>query len=201
VAYATVAQLRDYLPQVENTAGNDTLLGRILDRATQIIDTELGFAFGTATVSMRTVYGDGTDYLIPPVFVSGSVTAVTTITGYSVPSYIEQDGALVARTSAGVLAPLYSYPLLSGDVAVGAWLYGVPYTVAATFGYASVPADIVEATLEIAVRIWRARDAGFSDVVGVEGSGAVGYNGKYPAVVTAILDNYKARVPRGVGVW
>ena len=78
------------------------------------------------------------------------------------------------------------------------WLSGLPYTVSATFGYTTVPADIVECCLEIAVRIWRGRDAGFSDVVGVEGSGAVGYNGALPAMVKRVLDHYKQTT---TGVW
>lgn len=199
MAYASVDDIREYLPQVETSGATEVLLEAVLDRATKIIDTELGFAFGTAAIGTRVVYGDGTDYLLPPAFVTGSVTAITTLTGYTVPSYVEQEGMLVVKTVAGVIAPIYSYPTLTGFRGVGGWLSGVPYTVAATFGYTSVPKDIVEACLEIAVRLWRARDAGFSDVVGVSGDGEVAYTGTYPKLVGRILERY--RDTRDVGVW
>ena len=49
------------------------------------------------------------------------------------------------------------------------------YRVTAIWGYGPTPPDsIVELCLEIAVNIWRSRDkGGFSEVVGVEGSGAI----------------------------
>ena len=49
------------------------------------------------------------------------------------------------------------------------------YRVTAVWGYGpTVPAQAVEVVLELAVNIWRSRDkGGFSEVVGVEGGGAV----------------------------
>lgn len=49
------------------------------------------------------------------------------------------------------------------------------YRVTAVWGYGpTVPAQVVEVVLELAVNIWRSRDkGGFSEVVGVEGGGAV----------------------------
>jgi hypothetical protein len=193
VAYATIEQLRAYLPQIKETVSRDDLLADVLDRATAIVDRETGLAFGTAAAGSRTAYGDGTAWLVPPHYTAGSLTAVTTISGWSVPAYTEQDGMLVARSSSGILGLNRA-----GDPFLG-WAAGVPYTVAATFGYADVPADITECTLELAVRIWRARDAGFSDVVGVQGGGAVGYNGALPALVKRILEGYKRR--ESAGVW
>lgn len=199
MSYATVDDLRAYLPQTPVTGETDDLFESILGRATQIIDTELGYAFGTSALGTATVYGDGTDYLKPPAFVAGSITLVTAPSGYSVPSYVEQGGLLIV-TRDGRIAPAYLGRSLTGlgYSPIGSWLPGVPYTVLATFGYATVPSDIVECCLELAVRIWRAKDAGFSDVVGIEGGGAVGYNGKYPALVKAILDRYKRADSVGV---
>lgn len=192
MAYATVANIREYLDQVPTNAGTTALLQNVLDRATAIIDTELGFAFGSSAVTTRTVYGDGTDFLQPPRFVAGSVTAVTTTSGYTVPDYVEQDGWLVV-TRAGRLGNQYggATGLLAPARYGEGWAAGLPYTVAATYGYPTVPADIVECCLEIAIRIYKAKDAGFSDVVGVEGSGAVGYSGALPALVRRILDRYR----------
>ena len=202
MAYATVAQLRANLGQIKVSADNDSLLQEKLDAATQIINTDLGFSFGTAAAGSQVVYGDGTDFLEPPAFVAGSITAVTAPDGYTVPDYTAIDGVLIV-TRSGLLGPLYGAQSLSARFydPYGGWLRGVPYTVAATFGYSTVPADIVECCVQLAVRLWRARDAGFSHVVGVGAPGAVGYNGKYPALVKAILENYKADRPSGRGVW
>lgn len=202
MSYATVAQLRANLGQIKIGSDQDTLLQQKLDAATAVIETELGFSFATSAVGTQVVYGDGTDFLEPPAFVAGSVTAVTAPDGYTVPDYTVIDGVLIV-TRNGLLGPLYGSQSLANRFydPYGGWLRGVPYTVAATFGYASPPADIVECCLELAVRMWRARDAGFSDVVGVDGAGGVGYNGKYPALVKAILENYKADRPSGRGVW
>lgn len=193
MSYATVEQLRTYLKQVPSSQASDELLQAVLDRATAIIDGELGMHFGTAAAGTFTVYGDGTGYLAPPAFVAGSVTLVSSPSGVPVPDYVERDGLLVVTDGSG---------LIQTDAHRGSpfwgWASGVPYVVSATFGYATVPADIVEACLEIAVRIWRARDAGFSDVVGVEGSGAVGYNGALPNLVKRILDNYRESGSAGV---
>lgn len=196
MSYATVADMRDYLDQLPASVATDAKLQDILDRATAIIDTDLGFAFGTTSTTTATVYGDGTDYLQPPRFVAGSVTAVTAPTGYTAPSYVEQDGWLVVTRGGRIGTPragaLYTYdPIYEVSVPSAGWLTGLPYTVAATYGYASVPADIVECCLEIAVRIYKAKDAGFSDVVGVDGSGAVGYSGALPNLVKRILDRYR----------
>lgn len=199
--YATLIDIRRMLQQVEETAENNAVLIDKLAIATQVIDTELGFAFGTATAGTRVVYGDGTDYLVPPAFVAGSVTSVTTLSGYTIPSYIVSEGMLVVTTLAGVVGSILTYPSLANWRGVGGWLKGVPYTVAATYGYSAVPADIKECCIELAVRMWRAKDAGFSDVVGVEGGGAVGYNGALPAMVKAILDKYAGRASNSVGVW
>jgi hypothetical protein len=200
MAYATVDQLRAYLKQAGLTAANDDLFEDILDRATAIIDGELGYSFDTAAAGTEVVRGDGTDYLKPSAFTV--VTGVTAPTGYTVPDYIVKDGHLVV-TRDGITGSWYAreglYAYTLAYPYAGGWQPGVPYTVAGTFGYSAVPADIVEATLEIAIRIWRAKDAAFSDVVGVEGGGAVGYNGSLPAMVKRILDNHR-RDDRA-GVW
>jgi hypothetical protein len=199
MAYATLAQLKAYLNQITDDS-QDALLEDVLDRATAIIDTVVGYSFAPAASGERVVYGNGTDYLIPPQFVAGTVESVATITGYTVPDYIEQAGALVVTRESLTGAAYHSQSLSGAPYGLtGGWLAGVPYTVTADFGVAAtVPLDIQECCLQLAVRIWRAKDAGFSDVVGVEGSGDVGYNGALPALVKKILTTYATSSP---GVW
>lgn len=215
MSYATVAELREYLGQVKADAATDAILTGILDRMSALLDLELAkhdITFGTATVATRTVYGDGTDYLKVPAFIAGTVTGVTTISGYTVPTYVEREGLLIATDSTGRLRSVYTAPWYhdrDSDVwtAYG-WVKGVPYTVTATYGYAAMPAAVThvlrEANLELAVRTWRAKDAGFSDVIGVEGAGEITIDRSYPLLVNKVLaalkDSY-AVSSGSVGVW
>lgn len=189
-------------PSVTVQVAGDARLQKVLDRATAIIDTYLGqgFALSSGTPGTQIVYGDGTDFLEPPPFVAGSVTLVTAPTGYSVPIYTVVDGILIV-TRDGLQGTLYNSETIAGRLynPIGGWLAGVPYTVAATFGYSAIPDDIKEACLEIAVDLWRFRDAGSIKAVGVEGAGMVSGKG-IPATAKAILD---ARVAAAgfPGVW
>lgn len=188
-------------PSVTVAAANDAKIQKVLNRATQIIDTLLGFSFTlSGSPSTQVVYGDGTDYLQPPAFVAGSVTAVTAPSGYTVPSYVVADDLLVV-TRDGLMGPLYGSEAIAGRLygPLGGWLAGVPYTVAATFGYSVYPADIVEACLEIAVDLWRFKDAGSIKMVGVEGAGVVTGKG-LPPTAKAILDARLANASFP-GVW
>jgi hypothetical protein len=195
--YASVAEFRANFPQVPAGAADDALIAEKLAAATAIIDQRVGFSFGAAAAAPKLIYGDGTGYLALPPYVAGSITAITAPDGYSVPGYAERDGLLVATDAAGVAYQPGGTGISS--YASSTWREGVPYTVAATFGYATVPADIKEACLEIAGRLWQGRNSGYSDVIGVEGANAVGYQKALPALVKAILDSYKER--SSLGVW
>lgn len=188
-------------PSITIAAAQDARLQKILDRATAIIDTYLGVTFPTAEEDAeQVVYGDGTDYLVPPAFVAGSASLVEAPASYTVPDYIEQGAALVV-TRNSLLGTLHGAQALGGRLhtPLGGWLAGVPYTVTATFGYAAIPDDIKEACLEIAVDLFRFKDAGSIKMVGVEGAGVVSGKG-LPATAKIILDRRLAdlSVP---GVW
>lgn len=180
-------------PSVSIEPALDDVLQAVLDRATQILDTAIGYSLATSVSGSQVVYGDGTAYLVPAACLT--VSGVTAPSGYDIPDYVLRDGMLILTDSAGVLVP----EAYAGRGPVPAWREGVPYTVAGTFGYAAVPDDIVEACLEIAVRLWRGRSSGFSDVVGVEGGGAVGYEKAFPAMVRHTIGRYRAK--RAPGVW
>lgn len=82
------------------------------------------------------VYGDGTEFLTLPAYDAGSITSVTTLRGYAVPNYIEQDGMLVTVDSAGRRFSVYSPAFYVDAVYENGWLRtwqrGVPYTVTLT---------------------------------------------------------------------
>jgi hypothetical protein len=189
MSYASTAEFRKLMDQVPAGATEDTLIQLCLDAATQIIDTEIGHTWAAGVVGTAVVYGDDTAVLIPPAFVPGSVTLVSAPAAYSVPSYVETSGRLVTVDSGGVLqSPFYRngwrYPY--------SWQAGVPYTVSASYGWGAAPADIKQACLEIAVAIYRGRDAGYSDVVGTAGSGGeVAYVGKWSKRADATLKRYR----------
>ena len=78
------------------------------------------------------------------------------------------------------------------------WL-GLRYDVTATFGYGPAPAAIVELELELAVNIFRTKDKGmFTEIVGVEGGGAVRYVGGLNKQQQMILANIRRRYMSGV---
>lgn len=200
MAYATVAQFHARYHQIGGGAADEQLIGEMLEAATAIIDRYVGYAFGTAAAeaSNLVVYGDGTDYLAIPAYVAGSIEEVSGPSG-ALTTYVERDGMLVAADSDGNV-PVRRPPgiLWAGDY-VGGWAEGVPYTVTARWGVTAIPADIKEACIQIAGRLWQGRNAGYSDVIGVEGEGTFGYQNALPNLVKRILDSYRER--SSLGVW
>lgn len=188
----------------------DILLQDCLDDAEAIINAELGFVLTAATEGDQVVYGDGTAYLSLPLYVPLSVDEVAAPTGYTVPDYIERDGMLVTTDAVGILVSPYSYyqygtypPLYSPFATSGGiWAAGVPYTVTADWGASA--ADLLVArriTLELAVQFFRFKDAGGSQVLGVEGAGAVVVKNAFSPVVQAAITNLQRHHGQAVGVW
>ncbi len=203
-SYATVAQLSQYLKQTSLTAENFDLFQTVLDRATAIVDEALGFAAvggafgafstGTGAISTEDVRAEGSEWLILPAHQQASVSAVSEVyskgstseTTHTVTDWVEE-----ARPVSPI-ARLYR----GGGWGDGAW-----YRVSAVWGFGPAPASIAEVTLEIAVNLWRSKDAGrFSAVVGVEGGGAVGYEKALTPQQQIVIDKVAARLGFG-GVW
>jgi hypothetical protein len=173
MAYATVAQVRAYLPQLPNDSETDALLADILERATDAVAAVMGFRFEGYVDDFKKVAGSGTVYLILPPHAPLSVETVADNEGEQVTGW-EPYG----RT----------------------WLFHpdgwgtTRYTIGAQWGYGDPPPGIQEVTLEVAVNIWRAKDAArFSDYVGVAEGGAVAYAGAFTAQQRAILTGWVRR--------
>lgn len=211
MAYATIDDLRGaegYLEQFEGDGTLDTthdsVLLAILERAEAFVNSYIGTptSLSPAAAATTIVYGNGLQTLMLPPIVPGSVTLVTAPSGYTIPDYIEQDGALVLTDSAGIVVQPYRSSLAFTTGSPLRWTYGVPYTVSATFGWSAGDlAILAEATLQTAVQLWRFRDTGGSDVSGTEGAVVVVKAGWTPLVKSG-LDDIARRV-RGfnVGVW
>lgn len=160
MAYASVPQLRQYLGNVEDTPEVDSTLGNILERATSIVESALGFSFSGYTASTKKVRGDCTSYLKLPPHKTGTISAIE-VDAYDVDAddYFESEGG--------------KYLILED----GIW-HNVRYEVTAQWGYGAPPPRIVEVVLEVAVNIWRSKEAArFSNVVFASDGGQAGYEG------------------------
>lgn len=182
-SYATPELLQNYLKQVEMNEEVHDLFTKILDRATSIVDGALGalpntnFFAGYTSATTKKARGYGA-YLVPPPHEIGSITLVVDVDGNNLVGYWEEleDGTLYAIDSNGV-----------------EWDWGNGrYTITADYGNGTVPSSVVEVVLELATNIWRSKDSGqFSNVVGVQGGGAVGYEGALTPRQKMILRDIK----------
>jgi hypothetical protein len=193
--YATTAQLQAYLDQVTASTEETERMADILTRATGIVrsairnglrDQTFDFDESTPAATARTVNAGYGPYMTLPPHIIGSVTAVVDSLGATVSSsdYTEQ-----------AHAPHYGALLLSGDPwsTTSPTLWGGRYTVTARWGYGPVPAEIEELCLEIAVDIWRKKDAGFFPEIGTAGEGAIPVVTEWDrlGVVSAFVERYR----------
>jgi hypothetical protein len=184
MSYATVEELRAYLSQVGTTTGDTEQLQDVLDRATDMIDQALGFAFaaypGSATTKTITHTGGSTLYLPP--HQAGTVTVVTDPWADTITStyYAEDDHGNLYTTAE-------NYPYGAHGGVVGLFAPG-RYVVTAKWGHGPAPASIVEVCLELAVNIWRGKDRGmWTETIGVDGEGGLRFTGGMTSQQRSIL--------------
>lgn len=190
-AYATVAEFRAMMTQVPSGATVDTLIQSYLDRATAKIDGELGFSFAAfgATATDKDFYNrTSSQYLTLPAYLDGSITHIYKVSGKGTTS----------ESTTEVLAT--EYDVLAEGASNGSRLYrdaGWPagwYRVTAKWGCGEAPDDIVQVCLEKAINLFIGAQGGqFSDVVGVDGGGAVGYNRAWTNDQRRTLENARLR--------
>lgn len=201
MAYATVAQLREYLKSLPtqqgtpnaspgNITATDAVLTSILDRATSMVEQHNGFSFAAyPSASAKSVLTYRSQFLYLPPHEAGSVTTVV------------DNGTTVASTEYDVLLSSdgrREYLALKGSVYSLAVWSGRRATITAKWGYGPAPAAIVEACLELAVNIWRGASKGmFSDLIGVDpvgnsiGGGGVAYSGFMTRAIREVLASVK----------
>ena len=185
MSYATVEQLRQYLPQVKadpkppEPQPVNELLQLVLDRANAIVNEALGFAFGdwpAETSEHDHECQHRGRWLEVPYHKVGSVAAVAWLSGRGTASETTEAVADWLEEADGRL-------YLDNGWSPG-W-----YRVEAIWGYGPAPASIVEVELDVAVNIWRGRDAtAWSTEVGAEGVGAVSYNRALTWAQRSIID-------------
>lgn len=156
--YAQPHHMRDYLTQLDPTAAVSGNLSAILERATQAVETVLGYAYMGTVEEARRVIGGGSPYLTLPPHTVGTVTEID-------PEPTSGEWEEIGMRLV----------LLNADTGVYICWTRRGYMVTADWGCGSPPPDVVEVVLELAVQIYQGKDSGFSGIVGVDGGGAVGY--------------------------
>lgn len=199
MAYAELGDFKQYVidPKVTSEPSDfDDTLEAILERSSALVDLYCrrpgpdGFrAIGSEP---RTFDGDGTQRLAV-----GQIRSTTLLR-------VRRPGLDWEEVEDYVLRPASSrlpqgHPHRSLELTGVADVFPAGHdTVEVTglWGWAAVPADVVQATLTIAVRIWRARGAGFSDVIGI--SAEPGDQLTFVKALTAetrmILDRYRPKM-------
>jgi hypothetical protein len=183
--YGTVLQLRDMLPQVAAGVATDALLTTLLERATDIVDLALGFSFAAGgAAAAKDIRAIGGQYLELPGYTVATIASVYEVDAKGSSSETTE---AVAATEYDILDDGRLYKDDGWDT--GGW-----YRITASWGWGAAPVSIVQVTLEVAVNLWRGRDRGmFSDVIGVEGGGAVGYQRALTNQQRMIIDGVRAR--------
>jgi hypothetical protein len=172
----------------------DALLDEACSNATAIVNGYIGdgrsFAFGTLGTEQapvtRIYTGDGSDWLfldLPLRSFAGATTGSDTLTPADVwlEDANEPEKRAIVRKS-GIWSDVRQNITVSG-----VWGWGDP------------PAEVLEAVVEIGVRIVKGRAAGYSDVIGIDGVGTAGdgtqgYVKALPPMIKLALDLLKRRV-------
>ena len=175
------------------TLTTDSLLQACLDRATGTVrgamrsllaDPTFDWAsYGAA--STKIVLGVPGDYLYLPPHQAGSVTLVEYLSSTNPAAYTTVADEWSEESSDRLWRP-------------GRWSLDERYRVTAVWGYGpTVPDQVVEVVLELAVNIWRSRDkGGFTEMVGAEGGGAVRAVAGLTKQQQATLENVRNEVFR-----
>lgn len=188
--YCLTDEVRDVATQMTDTAMPEDVLESLILRASRIFDLSCGVEPGyfeaageDAAESTKVLYGDGTNYLKLPPYVSDSLNATITMPdGYTVLEFVAVGGYLT-RSVTGVLQRSYPY------FAFG-WLPGVPVTVSAVWGYETTPEDVKAAVIELVINLWRETDPAFIKLINIEGQPL---REKLPPRVNEIARRYRVR--------
>jgi len=163
-------------PSVTVAPATDSVLQSCLDHATGIVQSAMRSLLADETfdysawpsATTKIVRGYDSFFLRLPAYQLGTVTLAEYQSGSNPSSYTSLTADQWEATASGTLYRAAGW---------GGGLYGdyPRYRVTAVWGYGPTPPSaIVELTLELAVNIWRSRDkGGFTEIVGVEGSGGI----------------------------
>lgn len=201
-SYVDIPEMRRYLDQVPEDPDTDLLLQDILDRATSMIDTYLGFSYapypdaGADEETDKIVFGGGSSLLTLPPHQIGSVITIVPEDGTPVDdtTYTEQADGTIYLDSSHVAYPA-PYASLSRYPGWGFYRY----TVTANWGYGPVPEAVKEVCLQLAMTTWKGKDKGFmTDFIGANGTSGQRFTGGLPRPLRDVLEIEKAKWGGGV---
>lgn len=176
------------------TALPDAELDALIEQASRYFDLYCGVtpeyfepAASPGSATEQTIYGQGTNYLKLPPYVSGSLATLTVPTNYTTPTYIEKDGYLIITDSNG-LTPFgqWRYP----PYTVG-WWEGVAITVSAVWGFEATPADVKLAVIELIINLVRETDPATLKLTDLAG---MPLREKIPPRVAEVARRYRPKV-------
>lgn len=187
MAYAETALLKSYL-DVGGTA-DDTLLGLLLDRATEAIDNYTGRVFSVADATTRTYDATRANIDGPVLWLDYDCCGIEEITN--------GDGATVSD-SAYVTEPRNGSHILGIRLKQSSnvmWTYATDWesaiSVSGLWGYSETPpADVEQACIRWAAFLYRQRTSQLQDVTAIE-AGVVIRPTSVPGDVKAFLAPYR----------
>ncbi len=186
--YCALQDVKSYLQFSSTDTQYDTLLSFLVTRASRVLDNycqhPLNFIQESITETVRAKV-DNTGALLAP---AGKpiVTAVTSFGWTTSPSIAPNPinpSLLWIDNNYVVVAPDVDLSKLRGQ--------RIRVTMTYTGGYNPLPDDIVHSAIVLAARFFKEKDAGFSDMVGVEGLGILQYAKVMPREIKQVLDNWK----------
>lgn len=158
--YCTITEVRARVAKGTQSTATlpDAELDALIEQASRYFDNECGVVpsyFNPAPYPIatdRTFYGDGTNYLRIDPLVIGSIAAVGLPEGYTALDYVVRGNYLVRTGETHILPVVAWYPYLGG------WPAGMAVVINAVWGWATTPADVKMAVIELVINLWRETD-------------------------------------------
>ena len=192
MAYTTVANLKSYLGVTGTT--DDALLGYLVNRAQQAIDSYCGRTFeSSADATHKFTVGVDTDDNI--LYLDDDLCQITSIiTNADASSPVTLSSTTDYFTHPRNRTPYHAIELF--DSSTNSWTYttnsqnGV--TVAGRWAWSlTAPDDVAHACTRLAGYFYRQKDAGVFDVTAIPDAGVIQVPQGIPKDVQLILDKYK----------
>ncbi len=179
--YATLAECKTRL--VNKTASvDDAELDGLREACSRAVDDYLevppGYFTPPTAPSVKNLRGSGQSYLNLPMPLYGSVT-ITANSNITVPNFTVEGLRLRTLNEDDLVNPLI------------VWYEGQYYAVEGNWGYAAIPAQVREATLQLFTHFYRGRDQALSGVITDMRQDTQFPERDYPRMTRRLLDNLK----------
>jgi len=187
MAYCTAADVKTYLGV--SGAGDDTLIGTLIDAAQAAIDTYTSRTFEAAADSTRYFDAAGEHITRGHLYVDGDLCQITTVTNGDSVVVASDEYTTMPRN----VTPFFGLRLLSNSNII--WTYTDEYinaiTIVGRWAFSvTAPDDIAQACIRLASFYYRQKDAQLADVTAIE-AGVVVSTPAMPAEVQMTLAKYR----------